>query len=374
MACHPAVALELDALRAGSSGIIGPSLHCGIPHRTITSPVTVDGALWGYIAVAEAGRRLCTADKAAVERAAHTLAVALRARSRGLGSFEHAAEVPEVPSELNAATLSRGIANRGIPRDAPRLVCMIQRQACLPGPPLDAAWLEATFDQMYGSVKTIAMPNGDRGVALVVEQDDDGCHEDFVERTRTAVAATIEELGQEELIAVVSSVAHSVDDLARAHTECRQLLHCVTELCPPKTPPVAARDLGVGRLLLGTSDGPAMDRFVRSALAPLLIDDPKYTALLTTLHVFLESSRSPRLAGRKLDVHENTVRYRLAKACELTGLDVSGDLNDQLTVQVALLILRLQGRLPGIDVFGGLIDSEVTTTGDDVRLASVAAQ
>jgi sugar diacid utilization regulator len=132
-------------------------------------------------------------------------------------------------------------------------------------------------------------------------------------------------------------------------------MQCALELCPPGSPPLAASDLGVGRLLLGTSDAFAMDRFVNTALGALLADDERHRELLTTLHVFLESGRSPRNAGRQLYVHENTVRYRLAKVCELTGLDVSADLNDQLTAQVALLILRLKGQLPGIDFFGRLV-------------------
>ena len=45
-------------------------------------------------------------------------------------------------------------------------------------------------------------------------------------------------------------------------------------------------------------------------------------------------------------MHENTIRYRLGRVLELTGLDVATDSAAQLTVQVALLILKIQGRLP----------------------------
>jgi len=45
------------------------------------------------------------------------------------------------------------------------------------------------------------------------------------------------------------------------------------------------------------------------------------------------------------------VRYRLARVHALTGLDVAGDAGDQLTVQMSLLVLRLQGHsaLPSFD-------------------------
>ena len=73
--------------------------------------------------------------------------------------------------------------------------------------------------------------------------------------------------------------------------------------------------------------------------------------LLETLHVFFDSGRSIRASGVQLAVHENTVRYRLARVRTLTGLDVAADASDQLSVQMALLVLRLQGHpvLPGFE-------------------------
>jgi DNA-binding PucR family transcriptional regulator len=60
-----------------------------------------------------------------------------------------------------------------------------------------------------------------------------------------------------------------------------------------------------------------------------------------------------------LGVHENTVRYRLARVHALTGLDVAGDASDQLSVQMALLVLRLQGH-PDLPPF----DAEVEPAAD----------
>jgi DNA-binding PucR family transcriptional regulator len=57
------------------------------------------------------------------------------------------------------------------------------------------------------------------------------------------------------------------------------------------------------------------------------------------------------LSSLSLGVHENTVRKRLARVQDLTGLDVAADAGDQLSVQTALLVLRLEGHpvLPGFD-------------------------
>ena len=53
-----------------------------------------------------------------------------------------------------------------------------------------------------------------------------------------------------------------------------------------------------------------------------------------------------------LRVHENTIRYRLSRIAEITHLDVVGNGDDQLAVQMALLILRLEGKLPTSDLAG----------------------
>ena len=64
--------------------------------------------------------------------------------------------------------------------------------------------------------------------------------------------------------------------------------------------------------------------------------------------MFFDSRRSVRTSAKRLGLHENTIRYRLARVLDLTGLDVTSDTDAQLTVQVALSILHIQGRLPAL--------------------------
>ena len=110
---------------------------------------------------------------------------------------------------------------------------------------------------------------------------------------------------------------------------------------------VAADDLGAARLLLAASGREEAERFARDALGPLLAaHDPHAGDLLLTLAEYFECSRSIRGCALRLGLHENTVRYRLARATELTGLEVGSNASDQLVAQVAVLVLRLGGRLP----------------------------
>jgi PucR C-terminal helix-turn-helix domain len=55
---------------------------------------------------------------------------------------------------------------------------------------------------------------------------------------------------------------------------------------------------------------------------------------------------SIRRCALRLHVHENTIRYRLSRVEELTGLAVTHDPDAQLGARLSLLVLMLQGRLP----------------------------
>lgn len=61
--------------------------------------------------------------------------------------------------------------------------------------------------------------------------------------------------------------------------------------------------------------------------------------LLRTLQVFLACGNKVRVAAAALGVHENTVRLRLDRIQQATGLDVVRDPRDKLTAQAAVLVL-----------------------------------
>jgi DNA-binding PucR family transcriptional regulator len=109
---------------------------------------------------------------------------------------------------------------------------------------------------------------------------------------------------------------------------------------------LTADDLGAGRLFLATAEREEAERFAHDTLGALLTDEEGAHDLLLTLQVFFEHGRSVRRSARALAVHENTIRYRLARIEDRTGLGVAHSSNDQLTAQLALLVLKLEGELP----------------------------
>ena len=91
-------------------------------------------------------------------------------------------------------------------------------------------------------------------------------------------------------------------------------------------PTLAFEDIGSYRLLLPTlNEDPAeLERFFEETLGPLVAYDDQYdTELVRTLETFLEENGSVAATAGRLFTHRHTIRYRLERARELTGLDVT---------------------------------------------------
>lgn len=104
----------------------------------------------------------------------------------------------------------------------------------------------------------------------------------------------------------------------------------------PEAPrPVTSDDLLPERALSG--DGHARRQLVQDVFVPLLeAGDPT----LDTVSSYLDHGGSIEATARAMFVHANTVRYRLRRAAEITGLSVS-DPRQAYTYRVALTLGRL---------------------------------
>ncbi|WP_460446646.1 PucR family transcriptional regulator, partial [Angustibacter aerolatus] len=105
----------------------------------------------------------------------------------------------------------------------------------------------------------------------------------------------------------------------------------------PEAPrPVLADDLLPERVLAG--DTPARRQLVDTVHRPLEASG----ALLETVATYLSCGGALEATARALFVHPNTVRYRLRRAGEVCGYDVT-DPRDAYVVRVALALGRLSG-------------------------------
>jgi sugar diacid utilization regulator len=89
---------------------------------------------------------------------------------------------------------------------------------------------------------------------------------------------------------------------------------------------LAFEDTGAYRLLLpAMSEDPAeLQRFYAETVEPLVTYDEQYaTDLVQTLEAFLDADANVAGTASRLFTHRHTIRYRLERARDLTGLDVS---------------------------------------------------
>jgi len=91
-------------------------------------------------------------------------------------------------------------------------------------------------------------------------------------------------------------------------------------------PELAFEDTGSYRLLLPAmvEDPQELRRFHEDTVAPLIAYDEQYeTELVRTLETFLDADGNVAQSAQRLYTHRHTVRYRLERVKELTGLDVA---------------------------------------------------
>ncbi len=108
---------------------------------------------------------------------------------------------------------------------------------------------------------------------------------------------------------------------------------------------VSFQDLGIMRLL-HRLDRQELEDYRSEVLGPLLkFDKESNLALEETLLVYFACNTDLNVAGEKLYLHPNTLRYRLKKATEILGRDLSS-LENQVNLFLALKIGRLKTLWP----------------------------
>ncbi|HYI35993.1 MAG TPA: helix-turn-helix domain-containing protein [Thermoleophilaceae bacterium] len=111
---------------------------------------------------------------------------------------------------------------------------------------------------------------------------------------------------------------------------------------------LAFEETGAYRLLLpAMSEDPGeLQRFHQETVAPLIEYDNQYeTDLVLTLESFLEADGNVAKTAEKLFTHRHTVRYRLDRVRELSGLDVSST-DGRERLSLGLKSMRVLGIVP----------------------------
>ncbi|MBV8954721.1 MAG: helix-turn-helix domain-containing protein, partial [Solirubrobacterales bacterium] len=159
------------------------------------------------------------------------------------------------------------------------------------------------------------------------------------------VVRACRELGQSSGAAIgISELRDSPAEASRAYREARDAATIGRALLSSGGA-ISYAQLGAYRYLVHIAPEDAPHDRMRAAVDGLIAYDRKRrTALLDTLERYLAERRSVIESARALFIHPNTLRQRLARIEELTGLKLDQD--DLLSLELAIKLARLHGR-PG---------------------------
>lgn len=110
----------------------------------------------------------------------------------------------------------------------------------------------------------------------------------------------------------------------------------------PLPRPVRATDVLPERALIGDTD--AIDELYHSVYQSLKSDNDS-DPTLQTITAFLDSGGSLDIAGKALNVHPNTVRYRIKRTADNTGWDAN-DPRDAYVLRTAIIIGNIRDARP----------------------------
>jgi GAF domain-containing protein len=350
VAQRPEIAEALEAHAGSRAFVVGPLPAAGVLHRHVVAPVLLGDEVWGRLVVMEHKRRFTGGDVLAVRRAATVVALQVGAERRAAEADWNAGA--SLAAELltcspDGELVARRADRLGVRLDVPRVVVVLGTRSGSEEDLPDPAALSAAL--VRAGLAALVAPAGGT-VAALVELPDESDPAPFVSGLRAEAEALRRDLRRgEELVAGVSSVHAGRAGLRAAHQEARQVAECIRRFTPPGGEATATADeLGAGRLFLATSDPDLVTGFADETFGAL-VRDPGKGDLLVTLCTFFDHMASIRRSAATMGLHENTIRYRLARIEEITGLAISHDPDAQLRARLSLLVLHLQGRLRAPD-------------------------
>ncbi|MHB1836756.1 MAG: PucR family transcriptional regulator, partial [Solirubrobacteraceae bacterium] len=162
-------------------------------------------------------------------------------------------------------------------------------------------------------------------------------------RSVEQMLASLRDLGRRAGAVIgVSEIRSSAADAASAHREATDAATIATALLRDGGA-IAYSEVGAYRYLVQIAAGEAPRDRMREAVDLLIdYDRRRHASLLDTLERYLSERRSVIESAKALYIHPNTLRQRLGRIEELTGLDLDRD--DLLSLELAIKLARLHGR------------------------------
>ncbi len=173
-----------------------------------------------------------------------------------------------------------------------------------------------------------------------------GCGRDPGRRCAAAVQTEMEGSLEGYLLGV--ALSRPATDPADLHRAAAEALLAANVAEARGQDSITFEETGAYRLLLPamSEDPTELQRFHEETVAPLVAYDDQYeTELVRTLETFLDADGNVARTAERLFTHRHTVRYRLDRVRELSGLDV-GSSDGRERLSLGLKSMRVLGIAP----------------------------
>jgi sugar diacid utilization regulator len=274
------------------------------------------GDVMGLIALIDPDAAAGEPEQVALEHGATVLAVEL-AYLRNLAETEMRLR-RDLVEELLAGTEDESVHNRarslGYDLERPHRVVVVEA--------VEPRGRTEDSDVRFHAVRRAARDTGvgsllvARGATVIVLANAEQDWEAF----RLAV---LEELGGGSCRVGIGCSCTSPAEFPTSHRQANLALRVqgLTAAAPQAT---VFEDLGVYRMLAEVPDSGSVDRFVRQWLGSLIdYDEGKGSQLVETLSAYLECGGNYDATAATLSLHRSTLRYRLQRLREVSGLDTT---------------------------------------------------
>lgn len=180
-------------------------------------------------------------------------------------------------------------------------------------------------------------------VEIVVPEHIVLTHADLPQSLHTALMQALEAHHVPEAISIgIGRSANAMAGIRRSHQDARQALSLGRRL-HGNGHVTNYDDLGIYRLILAAESLPELRTFHDESLGALESYDSSHNSnLLPTLEAFFSANCSPKEAAAILQVHRNTVLYRLERIAEITQLSLDAP-DVRLRLHMALYVRTALG-------------------------------
>lgn len=338
------VARALESLGTDQHSVLLPPLpDRGITSRRLICRLEVGGNPAGYLEMLEVGSPISSTDVRIAEATAAAVSLTLWSEQREARAGRLAQE--DLFHDLlignrEPAALLRRTASLGIDLSLPHVVIRAHRRKRTPSADDTAhrSEIARTLAERLGCPVPLAATMSGADLYLIGPLP--GATASSLPALKQAIEHAVAQTAHLGITGVaLSRLCHSIDNYPDAHRDLA-VTSSFSNAVDGAPRILLHAELGLARYLVTEEQRRDALRCAQQLLGPLLADDDVQRLLLDTLRQFIAANASVRRSAELLNVHENTVRYRMSRISELTGIDVE-QLDDLLEVRFALQVVEL---------------------------------